>query len=220
MRSTPLPRRLRWASPGDGFDLRGIAAAALGVVSAAPMLAAANPVAATSEIALDLSIVPRARSTLPGYGRSVEQCGEFVYRYFRAHGHAYPDYPTLGQPAEYVASGSYKPSFPAFRNGSHTPPRAGDILTFRGPPMSGLYHTALIYKVEADAVWVYQANLPIGNASPIAADHTMKLPLLRTPEGRFVMPKLESRKLGMSGDVDVVGWIHPTGQSRLPGAPE
>ena len=172
-----------------------------------------------SEIPLDTSIVPGPESSIPGYEDGVEQCGEFVYRYFRVHGHAYPDYPTLGQPAEYVLSGNYRDQFPAFTNPSFTAPRAGDILAAKGPA-DGEYHTALVWKVEPDRVWVYQANVPKGTASPDWQDHVAGLPMTRKPDGSYFMPPLNTSQLGYRHDFDVAGWIHPTGSSRLPGAPD
>ncbi len=172
-----------------------------------------------SEIALDTSIVPRAHSALPGYGSQVEQCGEFVYRYFRTLGRRYPkNYPTLGQPAEYILGGDYKENFPAFRNPSAVPPRAGDILAAMGRG-DGEFHTALIWKVTRDGVWVYQANVPYGNASPDWRAHVMKFEL-RDDRGKFWMPPLRTSRLGYRHDMPVVGWIHPIGTGRLPGAPQ
>src|ERR1051325_11725476 len=55
-----------------------------------------------SEMPLNLKIVPGPKSQIPGYEDQVEQCGEFVYRYFVTYGLRYPaHYPTVGQPAEY-----------------------------------------------------------------------------------------------------------------------
>lgn len=171
-----------------------------------------------SAMALDFTIRPRDRSSLRGFESSAEQCGEFVYRYFRESGRGWPDYPTLGQPAEYIRHGQYKPTHPAFKNPGATPPRAGDILAATGPPGSGMFHTALVYKVERDAVWVYQANVPLGNRSADPRDHLMRLPLTRRPDGTWFMPPLPTSRLGYRADMAVTGWIHPTGTSRLPGA--
>ena len=171
-----------------------------------------------SEIPLDTSVVPGPKSQLPGYERSVEQCGEFVYRYFRLHGHPYPDYPTLGQPAEYIRQANYRAQFPAFSNPSAVGPRAGDILAAQGP--AGEYHTALIWIVETDVVWVYHANVPLGNASRDWRDHILRVPLTRAADGAYFMPPLKTSELGFRHDMAVVGWIHPTGSSRLPGAPD
>ncbi|MBI4424684.1 MAG: hypothetical protein HY554_13205 [Elusimicrobia bacterium] len=176
--------------------------------------------AAVSEIPLDTGIVPRPRSRLLGYEDEVEQCGEFLYRYFKESGHAWPDYPTLGQPAEYIRGGEHGGPFPAFLNPSSTPPRAGDLVAGIGPPGYGMYHSALIWKVEADAVWVYQANVPWGNASPFWEDHVMRFPLERLEDGRYWMPPLRTSGMGYWADINVTGWIHPTGASRLPGAPD
>jgi hypothetical protein len=82
-------------------------------------------------------------------------------------------------------------------------------LAAAGPPGSGLFHTALIFKVEAGSVWVYQANVPVGNASPNAADHIMRFPLQHRADGSWFMPPLETSRLGYRANMDVVGWIHP-----------
>ena len=169
-----------------------------------------------SQIPLDTSVVPRRRSIIPGYEDHVEQCGEFVYRYFREHGR---DYPTRGQPAEYILQGNYRDQFPAFANPSFTAPRAGDILAAKGPAADE-YHTALIWKVESAAVWVYQANVPWGNGSPDWRKHVARLPMILRPDGSYFMPALKTSHLGYDHDFDVVGWIAPTGSSGLAGVPD
>ncbi|MCX5789815.1 MAG: CHAP domain-containing protein [Elusimicrobia bacterium] len=172
-----------------------------------------------SEITFDTGVVPGPRSTIPGWEDHVEQCGEFVYRYFRAQGHGYPDYPTRGQPAEYILQGNYRDQFPAFTNPSFTAPRAGDILAAKGPAADE-YHTALIWKVDTQAVWVYQANVPWGNRSPDWRNHLARLPMILRPDGSYFMPALPTSHLGYNHDFDVVGWIHPTGSASLAGAPQ
>ncbi|MBV8315408.1 MAG: hypothetical protein JOZ53_10765 [Planctomycetaceae bacterium] len=47
-----------------------------------------------------------------------------------------------------------------------------------------------------------------------------QLPLQQRPDGTWFMPPLATSGQGYSHDMNVTGWIHPTGNSRLPGAPE
>ena len=174
----------------------------------------------SSEIALDTSIVPRGYSLLPGLDGEVEQCGEFVYRYFAAHGQGWPRYPTLGQPAEYIRGRSQRPEFPAFLNGGLVPPRAGDIIAGTGPPGSGIYHTALVWKVEKDAIWVYQANVPLRFDSSRWQDHVARLPMDRLDDGGYRIRPIDRAFSRFRADIGLTGWIHPLGDRRLPGAPD
>ena len=83
-----------------------------------------------------------------------------------------------------------------------------------------MYHTALVWRVEEDGVWVYHANVPKGDASPDWRAHVMRLPMTRGADGSYFLPPLKTSTLGFGSDMDVTGWIHPTGSSRLPGAPD
>lgn len=167
-----------------------------------------------SEIAVDTSVQPRSHSTIPGYENHVEQCGEFVYRYFHAEGKGYP---TFGQPYNFLmtgrdANGVAKPQFERNFNGGTTPPQAGDILVAKGPK-PGQFHTALITKVDGNKVTVLQANVPYNWQG--GKELTGEFPL-EFKDGKYTMPVLPTSQKGYRDDYPVIGWIHPTGKDALP----
>src|SRR5205814_1551722 len=102
----------------------------------------------------------RNHSTIPGWEKWVEQCGEFVYRYFHTSG---KNYPTMGQPYYFLMSGLDEknishPAYQRILNNGTVPPKAGDILVAKGPA-SGEFHTALIQAVRGSSITIFQANV-------------------------------------------------------------
>ncbi|MDB5099470.1 MAG: hypothetical protein JWM80_3891 [Cyanobacteria bacterium RYN_339] len=179
------------------------------------------PAGSESEIELDASIQPRNRSTIPGFERSVEQCGEFAYRYFHT---LHKGYPTQGQPYEFLktgqgvfftANGPVRKAMPQFErnfNGGAEPPCAGDILVAKGA-RPGEYHTAIITKVQDGQVHVLQANVPLNYCGGREVQAAYPL---ESRNGKHTMPPLPTSKKGYKDDFQVVGWIRPTGADALP----
>lgn len=148
----------------------------------------APPPAWYSAIAPDPAVTPRP----------AEQCGHFVYRYYRSQGRGYP---TLGQPYFFLLTGRDeravpRPAWLRFRNGTTEPPRAGDILVAKGAA-PGAFHTALITRVDGQGVHVLQANL-----APV---HDVYQLVLR--RGVFTLPA--------HAGLGIAGWIRPTGRDAL-----
>jgi peptidoglycan hydrolase-like protein with peptidoglycan-binding domain len=184
----------------------------------------AAPTGPSSEIEVNASIQPRNRSTIPGFESSVEQCGEFAYRYFHTLGKGYP---TQGQPYEFLqtgigafftANGVVRKPMPQFErsfNGGAEPPRAGDILVAKGP-RPGQFHTAIVTKVDAQGVHVLQANVPLNyqGGRDVQAVYPLKL-----EDGQYTMPPLPTSQKGYRDDFAVTGWIRPTGADALPQKP-
>ncbi|MDB5101628.1 MAG: Cell wall lytic [Cyanobacteria bacterium RYN_339] len=193
----------------QGQEPDGVASAALRAA-----VKALNPV--QSEIQVDPNTQPRAHSTIPGYGDSVEQCGEFAYRYFKAQG---KNYPTQGQPYDFMMTGkgafytsaglTYReqPQFERHLNGGAEPPRAGDILVAKGPK-PGQFHTAIVTRVDGEGVHVLQANVPYNWIGGKETEGVFPL------DGTH-MPALPTSQKGYNDDYAVVGWIHPTGEDAL-----
>jgi peptidoglycan hydrolase-like protein with peptidoglycan-binding domain len=167
-------------------------------------------------IAIDPALLPRAHSTIPGYGNEVEQCGEFAYRYFTAQGKHYPtqgqpyDFLMTGKGAFYTASGlTYRemPQFERHFNGDGDPPRAGDILVAKGP-RPGQFHTAIVTRVDGEGVHVLQANVPYNWQGGKEIEGVFAL------DGS-TMPPLPTSQKGYNNDYPVIGWIRPTGEDAL-----
>jgi hypothetical protein len=191
------------------------------IEEAAALAAPAAAAGIASEIEVDPSIQPRNRSTIPGFERSVEQCGEFAYRYFHT---LHKGYPTQGQPYEFLrtglgvfftANGPVRKPMPQFErnfNGGDVPPRAGDILVAKGP-RPGEYHTAIITKVADGQVHVLQANVPLNyhGGREVHACYPLEV-----RNGKYTMPALPTSKKGYRDDFPVAGWIRPTGADALP----
>jgi len=174
-----------------------------------------------SAITLDPAIQPRNHSTIPGYENYVEQCGEFVYRYFHTLNLTYP---TMGQPYYFLTTGlddqgRAHPEYARVLNGGFTPPKAGDILVAKGPAQ-GEFHTALIQAVRGSSITVFQANVAWDWAAPGKYLYA-RLPLqFNLTSSRYYMPPLPTSQFGYNHDFPVAGWIHPTGAAAsLPGAP-
>jgi len=208
-------------------DLPANGGSALYTFTWQPIDPSANPGPLTpgdphSAIALDPALQPRNHSRIPGYEKYVEQCGEFVWRYFNTSG---KHYPTMGQPYYFLLSGLDEkgqphPAFKRLLNNGTLPPRAGDILVAKGPG-SGEFHTALIQAVQGNTVVIFQANVAWDWQAPGKFLYA-RLPLQYDyTTGLYYMPDLPTSKFGYRHDFWVAGWIHPTGdENSLPGAPQ
>ncbi|MDB5099958.1 MAG: hypothetical protein JWM80_4379 [Cyanobacteria bacterium RYN_339] len=161
---------------------------------------------------------------------TVEQCMEFVLRYFqerRAKLGALG--PTLEaafkvqhdlQPEILGLADASRPipGYAAGLNGGLTPPGPGAILAAKGP---GGFHTAIVLGVERTPqgfeATVFQANVPLFTNGPTLADHLERL-TLRYEDGRWLLPPLKTGAQGYPGDMAVVGWITPDAAHGLPEA--
>lgn len=185
-------------------------------------------IANRSRMAIDTALMPKNQ----GNFGTVEQCMEFIMRYFRESrgkmGRGGPSFDQefgnqhdLAGDVRQLASGRLvKPGYDGYLNGSITPPRAGDILAADNPGTDE-FHVALVTAVEPRGygweVTVFQANVPFNTNGARLEDHLQKLPL-RYDDGHWTLPALPTSHLGYNGDLDVVGWIHPEGDKALPGA--
>jgi len=140
----------------------------------------------------------------------VEQCGEFIYRYFRTHNKKYP---TQGQPYFFLTTGldnnkEPQPAWMRIFNGGQIPPMAGDILVAKGKDNQD-FHTALITEVSAQGVSVLQANVPLDwQSQPILEDIFSLQYDAETLH--YFMPNLPTSRYGYSNDFVVTGWIRGT----------
>lgn len=162
---------------------------------------------------------------------SVEQCMEFVMRYFRTEmqntgrmhgsfGEDWPEQRNIAAEVRQMAEGKLrKMGYTAYLNGGSVPPRAGDVLSLEAP--DGEFHVALVTKVHhKDGKWfvrVFEANVPFNTNDPEIAHHFSELPM-EVKNGRFKILSAKTSEKGYGMDMDVVGWIHPLGEKALPGA--
>jgi hypothetical protein len=98
--------------------------------------------------------------------------------------------------------GRLRPAYGRYLNPGAVPPRAGDLLVCAGP---GLVHTAIVERVDARGVHVFQANVPPGWRGGKQVKAAYPLVLRR---GVFALPPRDG--------LAVVGWIRPTGRDALP----
>jgi hypothetical protein len=185
-------------------------------------------IANRSLMAIDSNIMPKQH----GQFGTVEQCMEFVMRYFRVArqeaGEATASFDTdfgkqhnLADTVRQLAAGTLdQPGYDGYLNGGITPPRAGDILSAENQATDE-FHVALVTNVQKQGnqwyVTVYQANVPFNNDSPNLSDHLQKLPMTYQ-NGKWVIQPLNTSQEGYKGDMAVVGWIHPEDDKALPGA--
>lgn len=181
-----------------------------------------------SKLPLDTSIRPKDQ----GAFGTVEQCGEFVMRYFKearaAAGLSGASFETdfgpqhdLADTLRRMAAGTEtRAGYTAYLNSGLTPPRAGDVLIAQSPDGSE-FHYALITGVEnKGGQWmatVYQANVPFDVNSHDPKDHLQEIPIAYR-DGRWSLQRLATAQAGYGSDMDVVGWIHPGPAKALPGA--
>lgn len=186
-------------------------------------------IANRSKLELDRSIKPKDKSASFG---TVEQCGEFVMRYFR-ESRAKAGLPgtsfdtdfgpqhNLSNDLRLMASDpSMRKGYSGHLNDGMTPPRAGDVLVAES--LDGEeFHLALVAEVAHRGgqweVTVYEANVPFNSNGPRVEDHLHKLSLTNS-NGKWSMPALPTSSQGYNNDLHVVGWIHPEGDKALPGA--
>lgn len=186
-------------------------------------------IANRSRMEIDRSIAPRDKSASFG---TVEQCMEFVMRYFR-ESRAKAGKPGSSFEADFgpqhnladdlrlmASDPSMRPGYNGYLNDGMTPPRAGDVLVAES--LNGEeFHIALVTEVTPRGgqweVTVYEANVPFNTNSPRPEDHLHKLPLTYR-DGTWSMPALPTSRQGYNHDMFVVGWIHPEGNKTLPGA--
>lgn len=182
-----------------------------------------------TRLEVDRSIVPGDKSASFG---TVEQCMEFVMRYFRESrakaGLTGSSFETDFGPQHSLADElrlmandpGRKPGYAGHLNNGLTPPRAGDVLVAESADGEE-FHIALVTEVNHRGgrweVTVYEANVPFNTNSPHPEDHLHRLPLT-DDNGTWEMPALPTSRQGYANDMFVVGWIHPEGDKALPGA--
>ena len=189
-----------------------------------------------SHLKMDEAVRPNEKSAI--FENSVEQCMEFAMRYFRdvrkklgaKHGGFGQDWTLQINPAaEFaaIADGkAAKAGYTAFRNGSTTPPRAGDVLSLQSPLKGDgspprHFHIAMISDVykkgRAWFVRCYEANVPRQTRFADVKKHYNDLPV-KVVDGKFTIGRVPTSQRGYTTDMDVVAWLHPLSERALPGA--
>ncbi len=149
-----------------------------------------------TESALTIDESVRPKDVSPEFENSVEQCMEFVERYFRTEmaksgrktgsfGEDWPSQHNIADEVRAMASGA-KPveGYSAYLNGQGLPPRAGDVLSLESAADQG---------------------------TPASEFH------VTVKGGKWTLQRVMTSQRGYSTDMDIVGWIHPTGKKALPG---
>ncbi|MDB5099030.1 MAG: hypothetical protein JWM80_3451 [Cyanobacteria bacterium RYN_339] len=193
-------------------------------------------IATASHIKIDEAVRPADQSKI--FDGSIEQCMEFVMRYFRTvrekfhakdggFGADWTMQYNIADDVKHIADGSLKkPGYVAFRNGGAVPPRAGDVLSMQSPVVGDAkprhFHVALISDVyQKGRRWyakVFEANVPYHINVQDVKKHYAEIPL-KVHNGKFELDRVRTSLKGYTTDMDVVGWIHPLKEKALPGAP-
>lgn len=193
-------------------------------------------IATSSHVKIDEAVRPADKSAI--FDNSIEQCMEFVMRYFRTvreklhkpdggFGADWTLQYNIADDVKHIADGSLKKQgYVAFLNGGAVPPRAGDVLSMQSPVVGDAkprhFHVALISDVyQKGRDWyakVFEANVPYHVNLPDVKQHYSEIPL-NVKNGKFTLDRVKTAAKGYTTDMDVVGWIHPLKEKALPGAP-